>query len=109
MILENWTANGSPGNGKSMNFVDAKSGKWEQVWVGSSGGGANIFVNGEYRDSAMHFDFEQTDAKGNKLVGRFIFFNQGKNQVRQLNETSADGGKTWNTVYDFTYLRKNPE
>jgi tetratricopeptide (TPR) repeat protein len=107
MILENWTATGSPHNGKSINFVDSKTGKWEQVWVGSGGGGANFFTNGEYRDSAMQFDFEQTDAKGNKLKGRFTFFNQGRNQVRQLNETSADGGKTWNTVYDFTYIKKN--
>jgi hypothetical protein len=106
MILENWTSAAAPFNGKSMNFIDEKTGKWEQVWVGSNGGGANFFVNGEYYASAMHFDFEQTDAKGNKLKGRFTFFNQGPNQVRQLNETSADNGKTWNTVYDFTYIRK---
>src|SRR4051794_3063374 len=105
MILENWTSAGAPFNGKSMNFVDQKTGKWEQVWVGSGGGGANIFVNGEYHDSAMRFDFEQTDKQGNKLTGRFTFFNQGPNQVRQLNETSANGGKTWNTVYDLTYKR----
>jgi tetratricopeptide (TPR) repeat protein len=106
MILENWTSAVAPFNGKSMNFIDESTGKWEQVWVGSNGGGANFFVNGEYRDSAMRFDFEQTDPKGNKLNGRFTFFNQRPNQIRQLNETSPDNGKTWNTVYDFTYIRK---
>jgi hypothetical protein len=109
MILENWTAVGVPHNGKSMNFVDQTSKKWEQIWVGSGGIGANFFINGEYRDSAMRFEFEQPNQQGNKLKGRFTFFNQGPNQVRQLNETSPDGGKTWNTVYDFTYKRKKQE
>jgi tetratricopeptide (TPR) repeat protein len=106
MILENWTAIGVPNTGKSMNFVDTKTDKWEQVWVGSGRIGANIFVNGEYRDSAMHFDFEQPGQNGNKLKGRFTFFNQGPNQVRQLNETSPDEGKTWSTAYHLTYIRK---
>ena len=90
-----------------MNFIDPKTNKWEQVWVGSNGGGNQVgrFVNGEYKDGVMRFDFETTDAQNNKLLGRFSFFNQGPEQVRQLNETSADGGKTWTIVYDFTYKR----
>jgi len=107
MILENWTSVRVPFNGKSMNFIDPKTNKWEQVWVGSNGGGDRVgrFVNGEYKDGVMRFDFETTDAQNNKLLGRFSFFNQGPEQVRQLNETSADGGKTWTIVYDFTYKR----
>lgn len=106
MILENWTAVGAPHNGKSMNFIDRATSKWEQVWVGSEGSGHQLFINGEYRDSAMRFEFEKTNAQGKKTVGRFIFFNQGPDQVRQFNETSSDEGKTWTTVYDFTYIRK---
>ena len=49
---------------------------------------------------------EQTAPDGKKNKGRFTFFNQGPDQVRQLNEISADEGKTWQTVYDFTYIRK---
>jgi hypothetical protein len=106
MILENWTSARAPYNGKSMNFIDAATGKWQQVWVGSEGGGQHVFVNGEYRDSAMRFDFGQMGANGKKQKGRFIFFNQGPDQVRQLNETSDDGGKTWVVAYDLTYKRK---
>ena len=54
----------------------------------------------------MRFEFETKDAQGNKITGRFIFYNEGPNQVRQFNETSANGGKTWTTSYDFTYIRK---
>lgn len=108
MVLENWTAIGGPmHNGKSMNFVDPESNKWIQVWVGSSGiNNQNItrFYDGEYKDGAMRFVFDRV-TKGQKIIGRFIFFNEGPNQVRQFNEQSADGGKTWTTSYDFTYKR----
>lgn len=110
MILENWTAVGQvPNTGKSMNYVNANTGKWEQFWLGSGGitpTNPQKFVNGEYRDGAMRFDFEQTTSQGVKQTGRFIFFNEGPNQVRQFNEVSSDGGKTWTTQYDLVYKRK---
>jgi len=73
MILENWTSANLPYTGKSINFIEAATGKWKQVWVGAEGGGEHVFSNGEYRDSAMYFDFEQT-ANGKKQKGRFTFF-----------------------------------
>lgn len=106
MILENWKSANNPYEGKSMNFIDAATGKWQQVWVGAEGGTQHVFVNGMYYDGAMRFEFEQTSAQGKKQKGRFIFYNQGANQVRQFNETSDDGGLTWTTVYDLTYIRK---
>jgi hypothetical protein len=36
------------------------------------------------------------------------FFNQGKDQVRQLGEQSTDGGQTWTVSYDLTYRRRPP-
>lgn len=108
MILENWTAIGPmPHNGKSMNYVNPETGKWEQLWIGSNGRGNHVsrFYNGEYKDSVMRFESETKTPQG-KQTGRFSFFNQGPDQVRQLFETSADGGKTWKTNYDFTYKRR---
>lgn len=106
MILENWTSKGGPFEGKSMNFIDPVSGKWKQVWVGSSGMNVSEFLNGEYRDDAMRFEFDTIDPKGNKQWVHFYFYNQGPDQVRQFHETSSDAGKTWTTTYDFTYKRK---
>jgi hypothetical protein len=54
----------------------------------------------------MRFTFEQLNPQGGKQTGRFIFFNEGPDQVRQFNEVSSDGGKTWTTLYDFVYKRK---
>jgi tetratricopeptide (TPR) repeat protein len=110
MILEHWTAvGGAPNTGKSMNYVNAATGKWEQFWIGSGGITVNNpqkFVNGEYRDGAMRFDFEQVTPQGQKQTGRFIFYNEAPDRVRQFNEVSSDNGKTWTTVYDFIYKRK---
>ncbi len=103
-ILENWESPNS--KGKSINFIDPVTNKWKQSWAGNYANGTQEFVNGEYKNNAMHFTFETKDAQGKPLVGRFIFYNQGPNQVRQFNETSADGGKTWTTSYDFTYYRR---
>ena len=103
-LLENWESLGNASTGKSLNFIDA-NGKWRQCWIGSYAGGQQDFVDGEYTGGAMRFTFTATDAKGNKTMGRFMFYNQGADQVRQFNETSADGGKTWITTYDFTYIR----
>ncbi|MBK5271299.1 MAG: tetratricopeptide repeat protein [Bacteroidia bacterium] len=103
-LLENWDSPAS--TGKSINFIDPNTHKWKQSWAGSYANGVQEFVNGEYKDSSMHFDFETKDAQGNKIIGRFIFYNQGPNQVRQFSESSADNGKTWTTNYDFTYIRK---
>lgn len=106
MILENWSSAGAPFTGKSMNFVDPGSGKWKQIWVGSGGVNATEFLNGEYREGAMRFEFETTNPQGVNTQVHFHFFNQGPDQVRQFHETSNDGGKTWVTTYDFTYKRR---
>lgn len=107
MILESWTSLGNvPFEGKSMNFVDPSTNKWKQVWIGSNGLNVSEFLNGEYRDGAMRFEFESTGAQNQKQLVHFYFFNENKDQVRQLHETSSDDGKTWVTTYDFTYKRK---
>ena len=103
-ILENWDSPAS--NGKSINFIDPVTNKWKQSWAGNYANGIQEFVNGEYKEGAMRFTFESTDSQGKKVIGRFIFFNEGPNQVRQFNETSYDGGKTWATSYDLTYVRR---
>ena len=106
LVLENWTALRGSHEGKSMNFYDPSTGKWEQVWMGSGVGDLIKFENGEYRDSAMRFTFAPIQSNGQKATGRLTFFNQGPDQVRQFSEQSLDQGKTWQTIYDFTYVRK---
>ena len=105
-ILENWTNLRSSFNGKSINFYNEQTQKWEQHWVGSSGE-YQKFENGEYTGDAMRFTFVRLNPDHTTSIGKFTFFNQGPNQVRQLSESSNDQGKNWSADYDFTYIRKN--
>lgn len=105
MILENWTSVGQPFSGKSMNFVDPTTLKWKQIWVGSNGLNATEFLNGEYHDGAMRFEYETKHPDGKTQFVKFHFYNTSKDEVRQLHQTSDDA-KSWVTTYDFTYKRK---
>jgi tetratricopeptide (TPR) repeat protein len=106
-ILENWTSTQAE-NGKSFNYYDQQTGKWEQDWIGSGGfaSGRQRYYNGEYKNGAMHFTYETTNAKGEKQAGNFIFYNIDKDTVRQYQDISNDGGKTFTVSYDFTYIGK---
>ncbi len=103
-ILENWTST-KASEGKSINYYNPGTGKWEQDWIGSAGG-PQRYYNGEYKNGAMHFTYETTNAKGAKVSGNFIFYNIDKDTVRQYQDIINDDGKTITVSYDFTYVRK---
>lgn len=103
-LLENWTASHGGGNGKSINYMNAQTNTWEQDWIGSMGG-PQRFLNGVYKDSAMRFTYESV-SNGQKVTGNFIFYNMGPDKVRQYQDATTDGGKTYTVSYDFIYIRK---
>jgi hypothetical protein len=109
MILENWTTWESPWNGpyegKSMNYYDPATKSWRQVWAGS-GHDVTYFDEGVYRDGAMRFTYRSRNPQGQPTEGHFIFYHLGPNKVRQFQDQSTDGGKTYSVVYDFIYVRK---
>ncbi len=102
VILENWESAGF--TGKSWNFFDRGTGKWRQIWIDVSGRKAEF--SGEFKEKAMRFEGEATLANGNKVKNRMTFFVLGADKVRQLAERTNDGGVTWVTTVDLTYLRK---
>jgi tetratricopeptide (TPR) repeat protein len=105
-VLENFTSL-QQYTGKSFNYYDPAKGKWEQHWVGSGGPvDRSTYVDGEYKDGAMHFISESTNAQGQKILSNFKFYNIDKDTIRQYLELSTDGGKTYQVSYDLTYIRK---
>jgi tetratricopeptide (TPR) repeat protein len=105
VILEEWESAG-PHNGVSINYFDPATGKWNQKWAGS---GQDIveFYDGSYADGTMRFKFDSpAPAGGVAPTGRLTFTNLGPDKVRQHSEQSSDGGKTWMTLYDFTYIKR---
>jgi hypothetical protein len=107
VLLESWESQGAH-SGVSINYFDPVNGKWKQKWAGS---GQDIveFHDGAYSDGAMRFKFDSPNADGTIAVGagRLTFTHIEPGKVRQHAEQTTDGGKTWQTQYDFTYvLRK---
>jgi hypothetical protein len=104
VILESWTGAGG-GTGQSFNNYDGRSKTWKQFWVDASGS-RQEYDEGIYQDGALRFTGHNPGPKGEPVQQRFTFFNLDPNHVRQLQEQSTDGGKTWTVVYDFYYARK---
>lgn len=43
-----------------------------------------------------------------RVTTRLTLFREGPDRVRQLSESTQDGGTTWSANYDFTYTRRAP-
>ena len=102
-LLENWTS-ATNHTGKSVNYYDPAAGKWEQDWVGSAGD-LQHYLNGEYKDGAMHFSYKKI-VQGQPVSGNFMFYNIDKDTVRQYQDITDDNGKIISVSYDLTYIRK---
>ena len=103
-ILENWTsARGA--SGKSLNFFNREKGWWQQTWLDDHGRVIE-FEKGEFKDGSMKFSAESQGKDGTKTLLKLSFFDLGTRRVRQLGESSLDGGKSWKTNYDLIYERK---
>ena len=105
LIHEHWTG-AAGGTGQSFNFFDQADGKWHQVWISSNG---NVLsFAGEYRDGRLAFTGERPAPQGEGMVRhRLTFFRNDDGTVRQLWESSRDGGQSWTTVFDGIYHKKS--
>ncbi len=102
-LLENWTGAGG-GGGKSLNYLDPSDGKWRQNWVGD--GGEVILYQGGLQDGAMRMTGETRLPNGKTQLARGAWTPRPDGAVRQLLETSTDGGKTWKVAFDGVYVKK---
>lgn len=103
VIMENWEGAG-PHRGVSMNYYDPSDSTWKQKWAGSGRDIAEFYA-GKYEDGAMRFKSDIRNPDGTVSMGKLTFTKLAPEKVRQHMERSGDGGKTWQTVYDFTYIR----
>jgi hypothetical protein len=91
--------------GRSYNAYEPHQKRWEQFWVDNVGGVHHY--SGEARDGNMYYEAEFTPPGASAPTrNKMTFFNQGRDQVRQLGEQSTDGGATWTVSYDLTYRRR---
>jgi hypothetical protein len=97
-LLENWSGNGGF-SGKSLNSYDSSDKQWHQSWVDSSG--SRLELAGSYADKRMVL----SSAPGS-TVQRIAWSVNDDGSVRQLWESSVDGGKTWAVQFDGKYVRR---
>ena len=97
-LLENWSGNGGF-SGKSLNSYDSEDKRWHQSWVDSSG--SRLELAGSYADKRMVL----SSAPGT-TVQRIAWSINDDGSVRQLWESSVDGGKTWAVQFDGKYVRR---
>ena len=105
VITEHWTAP-SGSAGQSFNLFDRSYGVWRQTWVDNVGGQHDY--RGRLVDGNMVFEGDTPAPNGQlgRVPTRLTFFNLGPDSVRQFSQTSPDSGRTWQTSYDLTYVRR---
>ena len=102
VIFENWNPS-TGGGGKSFSLWDARDGKWHQTWVDARGGVTHF--TGGLEGEMMRLVTETVSPTGQKGLMRMSYSKLNDGSVRQHGESSADGGKTWTTSYDFKYVK----
>jgi hypothetical protein len=103
LIHEHWTG-AKGGTGQSFNFYDQSTKEWHQFWVDNQGG--YLHLTGTYAERRLVLVGMQTAADGSATQQRLTFFNNADGSVRQLWESSADQGKTWQIAFDGLYRRR---
>ena len=112
-LREEWTGAGG-GQGTSLNVYDPARRRWHQTWV--DGKGLVLLLEGQWREGKMVLEGERPAAAGTSAGGvgvgkttreRISWTPQAGGRVRQLWESSADSGKTWQIVFDGIYSKKS--
>jgi tetratricopeptide (TPR) repeat protein len=103
VVLESYTAGSFAG--MSLNFYDSVTGKWHQTWM-SNNGGAVYLEGGLTPDGAMQLsDKDLPISEVASTINKVTWTPNNDETVRQHWQQSADGGGTWNTVFDGIYTR----
>lgn len=105
VITEHWVSLNAPYSGRSLNFYDRTSGRWEQFWVDSTGGRTH-FIGGPIENGMqMTSGLTQPAGGGAPVHNRVTFLARPDGTVLQRGETSADGAE-WRLAYAFIYRRR---
>lgn len=104
-LQETWRGAGG-GSGTSLNAWDARRQVWHQTWTGADGG--VLLLDGVFKDGKMVLTGQHPAVKDPKatVLERITWSPLPSGQVRQLWESSLDGGKTWTVAFDGLYTRK---
>jgi tetratricopeptide (TPR) repeat protein len=104
-VQENWMPF-TGREGKSWNFYNAATGKWEQLWLS---GGNVLKLEGALDGAVMAYRGVTPQPNSGSVQQRLTFTPMEGGRVRQFWQQSADQGKTWTVAFDGIYVRQHPE
>ena len=108
MLHEHWHGNGGV-EGRSINAYDGTRGHWHQTWMDSTGD--MLLLEGGLVDGAMVLEGwapsgdDPTAVDRQRITWTRVSGPDGA-EVRQLWESSSDGGATWTVAFDGWYRRR---
>lgn len=102
-LHENWSG-ALGGAGHSVNTYQRADGKWHQAWVGSGGG--LLLLSGGLEGKSMVLTGTAPGTGGTPIMHRITWTPIATGGLRQVWESSTDGGTTWSVGFDGTYSKK---
>ncbi len=88
--------------GRSLSVRDAADGRWRQTWVDSTG--AYLDFVGAGVDGRISFQREAITGAGT-ILQRMVWLDVTTDAFRWQWQRSADGGATWDVVWEIDYRR----
>ena len=105
-LQEEWTSANGKVRGISHNAFDPADRRWHQAWVDTSP--SRLDLVGGLVDGRMIMEQRSRDSEGKIVAQRITWTPLPDGRVRQLWETSTDGGGTWKAGFDGYYTRRVP-
>ncbi len=105
-IQENWTG-ADGGSGTSFNGYFDGDRKWHQTWLDSRGGRLDLtggIVSGKM---ILRGEVPVRGEPGHRVLHQITWERHPDGRVRQLWQSSPDGGSSWTVVFDGTYAKKS--
>lgn len=103
-LQENWQGTGAGGvSGSSFNIYDRASGRWHQSWV--DGSGTLLLLDGGLVEGNMVMSGTRPAGNGGSALHRITWTPNEDGSVRQLWESSLDGGGSWSVLFDGLYVK----
>lgn len=108
VVRESWTAAEGRVTGEGISYVDPADHRWKQLWIDSTGTVTRATeVVGDAAAAAggtLRFAGDSTRLDGAIVASRMAVHPQDGGRLHVVIEHSADGGATWETVFDVTYV-----
>lgn len=104
VLEERWESLRSAHRGTSYNIYDRTTGRWHQSWVDN--GGLLLLLDGSLQEGRMVLAGTTVSRSGGETLNRITWTPLSPDSVRQLWETSGDGGSSWSVAFDGMYVRR---